>query len=64
MYNFVMIFADTNVPPRQITVQIKESTQALAQTKALTMLGMDTKGNAHVYVKTLTVQEIPEIEED
>lgn len=64
MYNFTMIFQDTNVPPNRITVQIKAEDQETAITKAVDMLGDDTKGNAHVYTRTISVQEIPEIEED
>ena len=64
MYNFTLIFQDTNVPPNKITIQTKDEDLASAITKVTTMLGDDTKGNAHVYVKTISVQEIPEIEED
>lgn len=64
MYNFTLIFQDTNVPPNKITIQTKDEDLASAKTKVTTMLGDDTKGNAHVYVKTISVQEIPEIEED
>lgn len=64
MYNFVMIFQDTNIPPNKVTVQIKNDTMAHAITEGTTVLGLDTKGNPHVFVKALTVQAIPEIEED
>ena len=64
MYNFVMIFEDTNVPPNKTTVQIKDDTMANAKTKAVAVLGKDSKMNDHVFVRCIGVQEIPEIEED
>lgn len=64
MYNFVMIFEDTNVPPNKTTVQIKDDTMDHAKTKAVSVLGKDSKLNDHVFVRCIGVQEIPEIEED
>lgn len=64
MYNFVMIFKDTNIPPNKVTLEIKDTTMALAQTKALAVLGTDTKGNPYVFERPLTIQQIPEIETD
>ena len=64
MYNFVMIFEDTNVPPNKTTVQIKDDTMDHAKTKAVNVLGKDSKLNDHVFVRCIGVQEIPEIEED
>ena len=64
MYNFVMIFEDTNVPPNRITVQIKSDDMENAVSKGLDVLGEDSKGNSHVWVRTIGVQEIPEIPEE
>lgn len=64
MYNFVMIFQDTNIPPNKITVQIKDDTMEHAKAKAVTVLGKDSKLNNHVFVRCIGMQEIPEIEED
>ena len=64
MYNFVMIFEDTNIPPNKTTVQIKDDTMEHAKTKAVPVLGKDSKLNNHVFVRCIGVQEIPEIEED
>lgn len=64
MYNFVMIFEDTNIPPNKITVQIKAHSLTSAKSQAIQILGKDNKLNDHVFVRCIGVQEIPEIEED
>ena len=64
MYNFTMIFEDTNIPPNKTTVQMKAYSLTSAKSQAIQILGKDSKLNDYVFVRCIGVQEIPEIEED